>query len=121
MKPDPIIAVLRARRRALGLSVAETAAALGYSRRAIETWEGGQKHPGLPALRRYAELVEARLDVVGLTPLPLVGADTDELNGLRTRTHVAALTAAGHSARQIAIQVGCSARTVQRIRSKGAA
>src|SRR5215510_9945356 len=121
-RPDPVIAALRVRRRALGLTVAETARALGYSPRAVESWEGGHKRPPLEVLHRYAELVEARIELVGLTPLPLVGADADELNGLRVYRRspekVLALTASGLTAEQIAGRLGCSGRTVQRIQAQ---
>ncbi|MGE5829685.1 MAG: helix-turn-helix transcriptional regulator, partial [Micromonosporaceae bacterium] len=68
---DTLIAALRERRHALGLTQADIARAIGYSLSAIETWEEGRAQPKTTAILAYAAVVEARIELVPLTPPPL--------------------------------------------------
>ena len=45
-------AEIRARRRAAHLTQAELAERIGYSRKAVETWEVGRRHPHPRAVRQ---------------------------------------------------------------------
>lgn len=118
--PDPLVAALRERRRALGLSVNDIANRTGYSRSAVLKWESGVRSPAPHALRAYAGAVEARVELVLVTPAPLT--ITDMLVGLRPSTRgerraaIASLAGDGHPTGRIAAAVGCSPRTVQRHR-----
>ena len=110
---DTLIAALRERRLALGLTQADVARAISYHRRTVIAWENGRRPPAFAALVAYAAAVDGRIELVPLTPPPL--QITDSVVGLKADHHDSArLTRLGHSANEIATRLGCSQRTVQR-------
>lgn len=114
---DPLIAALRARRTALGLTQLDIARLIGYSLSAVETWEEGRAQPKTSAVLAYAAAVDARIDLVPCTPEPL--RITDSVVGLKAdHNDSARLSRVGLSASQIAVAHGCSQRTVQRHRAR---
>lgn len=117
---DPIVAALRERRQALGLSQAEVARRIHSSPASWCEVENGLHSPSIWRLRRYAEVLDCDVVLVPRSdPPPPV---TDEMAGLppdrRDRDAVLRLTRHGMSARAIAQRLGVSKRTIVRIRSE---
>lgn len=54
VRGDPLTAQLRARRRGLGLAVADAAALVGDTRRTLGMWENGRKRRSAPSGRAIA-------------------------------------------------------------------
>jgi transcriptional regulator with XRE-family HTH domain len=64
---DPVsrlIAELAVRRRMLGLSMADIAQQLGYTRAAVRSWEAGEREIKLRTAVEYADVVGARVSLV---------------------------------------------------------
>lgn len=64
--PDlhPLVAALRDRRRALGLSQDAVAARSGLTQACVSRYESGQRTPGLHSVQAYAAAVGLRLELV---------------------------------------------------------
>lgn len=125
---DPMLAELRQRRVALGLTQQDVAERLGIGQRNISDLERGRSAPTLHTLRRWAAAVHCQIDVCPGPDWPLSDVDAvavervargDQvpLTSAERQVAVAVLTALGMSSRLIGERLGISPRSVVRRRS----
>lgn len=63
MSPDPLVAVLTARRKALGLSQAAVAKQLGLMPNAVCQWESGNRTPRVHRFAAWAAVLGMRVEL----------------------------------------------------------
>lgn len=134
--PDPIVAELRQRRLALGISYRTLGQATGYSTSSIHSWETAVRSPAPDTLRRWADALGydlallARFDdtACGAADVQVVDAVAVQqacmgrsvrLTDAERDLVYSRLTLNGASAADIATAVGVSARQVERWRATG--
>lgn len=128
--PDPIVAELRQRRLALGISYRTLGLSTGYGATTINNWERGVRNPTADALRRLADALGFDLTLTGRFDVDVQPVDAVAVQracmGLSVRLTDAErdlvysrLTLNGASAADIATAVGVSARQVERWRATG--
>ncbi len=118
---DPLIVRLVRRRRVARITQHALARALQCSRSSLSMWEEGRREPPLFMLRKWAEMLDAPLDLVELDEDGDSERDPQIPGQLRTaaqrRDRVLELAARGKHIGQIAAEMGVSERTVHRHRA----